>query len=47
MTHWLTTYDPADGEPIGSICDCDISDDHDGAGNPVGLAALTAQEQAE
>ena len=39
MTHWKTTFDPDDGEPIGALCDCEIGDDHDGAGNPVGLAA--------
>lgn len=39
MMHWLTLYDPDDGEPIGSPCDCEIGDDHDGAGNLIGLAA--------
>lgn len=33
VTHWLTTFDPADGEPCGSLCHCDIDADHDGAGN--------------
>lgn len=33
MTHWLTTFDPEDGEPSGSLCHCDIDDDHDGSGN--------------
>jgi hypothetical protein len=33
VTHWLTTFDPDDGEPAGSLCRCDIGDDHDGAGN--------------
>jgi hypothetical protein len=32
MTHWLTTYDPKNGEPIGSVCTCDISEDHNGYG---------------
>ena len=31
--HWLTRYDPDDGEPYGTLCDCDIGDDHDGGGN--------------
>ena len=39
MIHWLTTYDPDDGDPIGSLCHCEIDDDHDGAGNPMGFAA--------
>lgn len=33
MTHWKTTFDPDDGEPIGALCYCDIDDDHDGNGN--------------
>jgi len=33
MTHWRTTFDPDDGTPTGALCDCDIGDDHDGAGN--------------
>lgn len=33
MTHWLTCYDPDDGEPYGTGCDCAIGDDHDGDGN--------------
>lgn len=35
MTHWLTRYDPDDGEPYGTVCDCDIGEDHNGGGNPV------------
>jgi hypothetical protein len=31
--HWLTLYDPADGQPYGQVCDCEIGVDHDGAGN--------------
>jgi hypothetical protein len=37
--HWLTRWDPDDGEPYGTVCDCEIGDDHDGAGNLIGLAA--------
>lgn len=37
MTHWLTTYDPDNGDPIGTLCDCDIDEDHDGDGEPMGL----------
>lgn len=33
MTHWLTMFDPDDGEPVGSLCNCDLDEDHDGAGN--------------
>ena len=33
MTHWKTTFDPDDGDPIGALCYCDIDDDHDGNGN--------------
>ena len=33
MTHWLTVFDPADGEPAGEPCDCHIGHDHDGDGN--------------
>lgn len=28
--HWVTRYDPDDGEPYGSVCDCEIGEDHDG-----------------
>jgi hypothetical protein len=37
VTHWLTTYDPEDGEPIGSLCWCDIDHDHDGKGEYMNL----------
>lgn len=30
--HWLTTYDPDDGEPVGTLCDCETGGDHDGTG---------------
>jgi hypothetical protein len=33
MTHWLTTFDPDDGEPNGTLCYCETGKDHDGAGN--------------
>jgi hypothetical protein len=33
VTHWKTTFDPDDGEPIGALCYCDIGEDHDGNGN--------------
>jgi hypothetical protein len=42
MTHWLCTYDPDDGVPIGEECNCDIGDDHNGKGEPVGLTFTTA-----
>lgn len=29
--HWVTRYDPDDGEPYGSVCDCEIGEDHDGS----------------
>jgi hypothetical protein len=35
MTHWKTTFDPDDGEPIGELCYCDIGEDHDGRGDPM------------
>lgn len=28
MSHWLTCFDPEDGEPYGVGCDCEIGDDH-------------------
>lgn len=34
MSHWKTTYDPNDGEPIGTVCDCDINENHNGYGDP-------------
>jgi hypothetical protein len=34
MTHWLTLFDPSDGEPYGVICDCPLDIDHDGTGTP-------------
>jgi hypothetical protein len=42
--HWLTRYDPDDGEPYGTLCDCEIGDDHDGAGNPVGIQNADAAD---
>jgi len=36
VTHWLTRYDPDDGEPYGTLCYCDIGSDHDGDGNITG-----------
>lgn len=30
--HWLTRYDPDDGEPYGVVCRCNIGSDHDGSG---------------
>lgn len=32
--HWLTRWDPDDGEPYGEVCHCDIGQDHDGNGDP-------------
>jgi hypothetical protein len=32
--HWLTTFDPSDGEPVGQTCECEIGEDHDGNGDP-------------
>lgn len=31
VSHWLTRFDPDDGEPYGSICDCVLDRDHTGA----------------
>lgn len=31
--HWLTRWDPDDGEPYGTLCHCEIGEDHDGSGN--------------
>lgn len=30
--HWLTLYDPLDGEPYGKVCTCARGADHDGTG---------------
>ena len=47
MTHWLTRYDPDDGEPYGTGCDCVLGADHDGDGNPMDPdAALDADRLA-
>jgi hypothetical protein len=35
--HWLTRYDPDDGEPYGELCYCEVGDDHDAAGNSMGI----------
>ena len=35
--HWLTRYDPDDGEPYGTVCECPVGKDHDGAGNGMGF----------
>jgi hypothetical protein len=37
--HWLTRWDPDDGEPYGEVCRCEIGKDHDGAGNPFPVTA--------
>jgi hypothetical protein len=42
-SHWLTRYDPDDGEPYGTVCRCSIGRDHDGSEvvvphDPVGCA---------
>jgi hypothetical protein len=29
--HWLTRFDPDDGEPYGAVCDCEIGVDHTAA----------------
>lgn len=34
--HWLTRYDPDDGEPYGELCPCEIGANHDGLGNLTG-----------
>jgi len=31
--HWLTLFDPDDGEPYEIPCTCSIGEDHDGKGN--------------
>lgn len=36
MRHWVTRYDPDDGEPFGELCDCPIGRDHNGLGNLIG-----------
>ncbi len=33
LLHWLTRYDADDGEPYGTVCDCDIGADHDANGD--------------
>ena len=32
--HWLTRWDPDSGEPYGTVCDCEINEDHNGSGDP-------------
>lgn len=32
-THWLTRFDEEDGEPYGTVCDCEIGADHFGDGS--------------
>lgn len=34
-THWLTRYDPDDGEAYGEVCRCEIGEDHNAAGELV------------
>lgn len=41
MSHWLTKYDEDNGEPYGEVCDCEIGDDHNGAGELNGLLAAS------
>lgn len=36
MRHWVTRYDPDDGEPFGELCACEIGHDHNGLGNMIG-----------
>lgn len=50
MTHWMTRYDPDDGEPYGILCGCDMGADHDGADNlmsPKGDGRTEVQEKAD
>ncbi|MGH9290825.1 MAG: hypothetical protein ACRD0V_21435 [Acidimicrobiales bacterium] len=32
MSHWLTLFDPDDGQPYGQVCHCELGADHDGNG---------------
>lgn len=34
--HWLTRYDPEDGEPYGTGCECQIGVNHNGYGELTG-----------
>lgn len=34
-THWLTLYDEDDGEPYGTVCWCELDEDHDEHGDPM------------
>lgn len=33
-THWVTSYSPIDGEPIGEVCSCDLGYHHLTDGRP-------------
>lgn len=49
-THWLTRYDPDDGEPYGDLCRCGIGLDHDVDGNlnnPDQIEKLTSTMRGE
>ena len=41
MTHWLTRWDPEDGEPYGTLCDCEIRADHNGNDELMGPRLVT------
>lgn len=28
VQHWMTEYDPDDGEPYGTLCHCGLGEDH-------------------
>lgn len=43
VVHWLTRYDPDDGEPYGELCDCAIGEDH----NASALAELGLDTRLE
>jgi hypothetical protein len=45
--HWLTRYDPTDGEPYGELCWCTATDgqNHDADGEITGLSRLLVQWQ--
>lgn len=32
--HWLTRYDSDTGEPYGTVCSCDVGEDHKISGEP-------------
>ena len=46
-SHWLTRFDPDDGEPYGTLCWCTIGEDHDSSAVEDPFAVALANSDLE